>query len=89
VLWKNSRGLCLDAPALGLKPDKRGHSVSIHAQRPIADTIPAWSDSSFGRGGVLQKAPKNWDQLNLEAVIEANVIEGHPGPPTVVAVETW
>jgi hypothetical protein len=38
---------------------------------------------------ILQKAPKNWDQLNLEAVIEANVIEGHPGPPTVVAVETW
>jgi hypothetical protein len=38
---------------------------------------------------VLQKAPKNWDKLNLEAVIEANVIEGHPGPPTVVAVETW
>jgi hypothetical protein len=38
---------------------------------------------------VLQKAPKNWDQLNLEAVIEANVIEGHPGPPTVVAVQTW
>jgi hypothetical protein len=38
---------------------------------------------------VLQKAPKNWDKLNLEAVIEANVIEGHPGPPTVVAVRTW
>ena len=38
---------------------------------------------------VLEKAPKNWEQLNLEAVIEANVIEGHPGPPTVVAVETW
>ena len=38
---------------------------------------------------VLEKAPKNWDQLNLEAVIEANVIEGHPGPPTVVAVRTW
>ncbi len=38
---------------------------------------------------VLQKTPKNWDQMNLEAVIEANVIEGHPGPPTVVAVETW
>jgi len=44
---------------------------------------PAYLDA------VLQKAPKNWDQLNLEAVIEANVIEGHPGPPTVVAVETW
>lgn len=38
---------------------------------------------------MLQKAPKNWDQLNLEAVIEANVIDGHPGPPTIVAVETW
>jgi hypothetical protein len=38
---------------------------------------------------VLQKAPKNWDKLNLEAVIEANVIDSHPGPPTVVAVATW
>jgi hypothetical protein len=38
---------------------------------------------------MLQKAPTNWDQLNLEAVIETNVIEGHPGPPTVVVVETW
>jgi hypothetical protein len=38
---------------------------------------------------VLEKAPKNWEHLNLEAVIEANVIEGHPGPPTVVAVRTW
>jgi hypothetical protein len=44
---------------------------------------PAYLDA------MLQKAPKNWGQLNLEAVIEANVIEGHPGPPTVVAVETW
>ena len=38
---------------------------------------------------MLKKAPKNWDQLNLEAVIETNVIEGHAGPPTVLAVETW
>jgi hypothetical protein len=38
---------------------------------------------------MLRAAPKKWDQLNLEAVIEANVIEGHPGPPAVVAVETW
>ena len=38
---------------------------------------------------MLEKAPKNWEQLNLEAVIEANVIEGHPGPPTIDAVETW
>jgi hypothetical protein len=38
---------------------------------------------------MLQKGPKNWDQLNLEADIEANVIEGHPRPPTAIAVETW
>ena len=38
---------------------------------------------------LLEKAPKNWDQKNLEAVIETHVIERHPGPPTVVAVETW
>jgi hypothetical protein len=44
---------------------------------------PAYLDA------MLQKAPKNWDQLNLEAVLEANVIDGHPGPPTVIAVETW
>jgi hypothetical protein len=44
---------------------------------------PAYLDA------MLQKAPKNWDQLNLEAVIEANVIDGHPGPPTVIAVDTW
>jgi hypothetical protein len=44
---------------------------------------PAYLDA------MLEKAPKNWDQLNLEAVIEANVIDGHPGPPTVLAVETW
>jgi hypothetical protein len=38
---------------------------------------------------MLKKAPKNWDQLNLEAVIETNVIEGHAGPPKILAVETW
>jgi len=38
---------------------------------------------------MLKKAPKNWDQLNLEAVIETNVIEGHAGPPIILAVETW
>lgn len=38
---------------------------------------------------MLKKAPTNWDQLNLEAVIETHVIEGHAGPPTVLRVETW
>jgi hypothetical protein len=37
---------------------------------------------------MLEKIP-NWDQKNLEAVIETHVIDGHPGPPTVVAIETW
>lgn len=44
---------------------------------------PAYLDA------MLKKAPKNWDQSNLEAVIETNVIDGHAGPPTVLAVETW
>ncbi len=38
---------------------------------------------------LLAKVPANWDQLNLEAVIETDVVDGHPGPPTIVAVQTW
>jgi hypothetical protein len=38
---------------------------------------------------LLAKAPKNWDQMNMEAVIETQVIEGHPGPPSILALETW
>jgi hypothetical protein len=38
---------------------------------------------------LLAKAPPNWDKMNMEAVIETQVIEGHPGPPTILAVETW
>lgn len=38
---------------------------------------------------LLAKAPANWEKLNLEAVIETQVIEGHSGPPNVLAVETW
>ncbi len=38
---------------------------------------------------LLAKAPKNWDRLNLEAVIVTHLIEGHPGPPSILAVETW
>lgn len=39
--------------------------------------------------GLLQKAPRDWDQRNLEAVIETHVIDQHPGPPEVIAVQTW
>ncbi len=38
---------------------------------------------------LLAKAPKNWQQMNMEAVIETQVIEGHPGPPNILALETW
>jgi hypothetical protein len=38
---------------------------------------------------LLAKAPKNWEEKNMEAVIETQVIEGHPGPPSILAVETW
>ena len=38
---------------------------------------------------LLAKAPANWEKVNMEAVIETQVIEGHSGPPNVLAVETW
>ncbi|MGD0629287.1 MAG: hypothetical protein ABR987_08035 [Terracidiphilus sp.] len=38
---------------------------------------------------LLAKLPSNWETLNMEAVIETQVIEGHPGPPSILAVETW
>ncbi len=38
---------------------------------------------------LLSKAPANWEKLNMEAVIETQVIEGHPGPPNILAIETW
>jgi hypothetical protein len=38
---------------------------------------------------LIAKLPSNWEQLNMEAVIETQVIEGHPGPPSILAVETW
>ena len=44
---------------------------------------PAYLDA------LLTKAPKDWDQKNLEAVIETHLIEGHAGPPQVLAVESW
>jgi hypothetical protein len=38
---------------------------------------------------LLAKAPADWEKMNLEAVIETQVIEGHSGPPRILAVETW
>ncbi len=38
---------------------------------------------------LIARAPRDWADKNLEAVIETQVIEGHPGPPNILAVETW
>lgn len=38
---------------------------------------------------LLAHAPADWEHKNLEAVIETQVIQGHSGPPNVLAVETW
>ena len=38
---------------------------------------------------LLHDAPANWRNMNMEAVIETQVIDGHAGPPQVRAVEFW
>lgn len=38
---------------------------------------------------LLKQVPASWERMNLEAVIETQLIDGHPGPPRVLAVETW
>jgi hypothetical protein len=39
--------------------------------------------------GLLQRAPKNWQNMNMEAVITTEVIDGKSGPPRVLAVYYW
>lgn len=38
---------------------------------------------------LLAKVPADWERKNIEAVIETQVIQGHSGPPQVLAVKTW
>lgn len=38
---------------------------------------------------LLQNAPPNWRSMNMEAVVETQVIDGHAGPPSVRAVKFW
>jgi len=38
---------------------------------------------------LIARASPDWADKNLEAVIETQVIGGHPGPPNILAVETW
>lgn len=38
---------------------------------------------------LFQNAPHNWTKVNLEAVVQTQVIDGHPGPSRILAVEYW
>lgn len=38
---------------------------------------------------LVQRAPHNWPTMNMEVVIQTQVIDGHPGPPSILAVEFW
>lgn len=38
---------------------------------------------------LLAKVPADWERKNIEAVIETQVIQGHSGPPRILAVESW
>jgi hypothetical protein len=37
----------------------------------------------------LKSAPTGWENKNMEAVIETQVIDGKTGPPKVVATYIW
>jgi hypothetical protein len=34
-------------------------------------------------------APKGWHQGNVEVVLQTSVIDGHPGPPHIIASQFW
>ena len=38
---------------------------------------------------MLKQVPRNWNQKNIEIVLETQVIQGRSGPPRVTAVHTW
>jgi len=38
---------------------------------------------------LARDAPAGWESRNLQVVIETEVIEGHSGPPRIVAVHVW
>jgi hypothetical protein len=40
-------------------------------------------------GEMLSQAPRDWNQKNVEVVLETDVIQGRSGPPHVVAVHVW
>ena len=70
--------LCCGSSATGL-------GLSSDGTEAIGELL---NDTTFLRQ-LLQKSPGNWKTVNLEAVIQTQVVEGHPGPSQVLAVEFW
>ena len=82
--------------ALGVPNMTINSATDVPAAAPnpeYCDVKGSVATSGEGAGpnsaGFEAKLPANWEQLNMEAVIETQVIEGHPGPPNILAVETW
>jgi hypothetical protein len=46
------------------------------------------SDSAFLKT-LFQNAPSDWKRVNLEAIVQTQVIDGHPGPSRILIVEYW
>jgi hypothetical protein len=40
-------------------------------------------------GTLFKNAPRDWTKVNIEAVVQTQVIDGHPGPSRILAVEYW
>ena len=38
---------------------------------------------------LFKNAPRDWTKVNLEAVVQTQVVDGHPGPLRILAVEYW
>ena len=38
---------------------------------------------------LISQLPHNWEDKNIEAVLQTRVINGQAGPPTLVAVQVW
>jgi hypothetical protein len=38
---------------------------------------------------LFKNSHQNWSTVNLEAVVQTQVVDGHPGPPRIVAIEYW
>ena len=38
---------------------------------------------------MLKQVPRNWNQKNMEIILETQVIQGRSGPPRVIAVHVW